>query len=301
LTFKKLGAPDELQTSGALARGTPLQQLGYVDADRSPIQWQRPDDEDKQNLRFMLAGRQHAASEPPPRATVELERSVKLLPALTLEYARVGSLVPGLVGVAPDTLAAASSTDRPDVMRQAVEQFGDGVDLGKTVLRSIATVLAVDVAGDGDVDVIPALLNVFKSSTDTTATGGTAAAGAGAAIGGIGAAVVGVVAVGYLAYSAMRATRVHDEKARVVAHSMLMSIKEHHHQHFMRHFKQLMDQVKARLRQSLRERYRLNEQLMEKDRLAVSIGHVRSLQRDLLDQIGRSGHTLGLFEMDEAA
>lgn len=304
LTFPKLGAPEALKPNAdsQLGYAAPLQRLGYAGDDKRPIQWQRPNNEDRQNLRFLLAGNRQSPSEPAPRATAELESAVKLLPALALEYARVGSIIPGMVGVKPDSLVAVPMADRPDVIRQAVQQLGEGIEMGQTVLRGIATVLTVDVLSDGDVDVIPALLNVFKESAQTTVGGTTATtAGAGAAIGGIGAAVVGVVAVGYLTYSAMRATRMHDEQARVMAHSMLMSIKEHHQHHFMHHFNYLMTQVRARLRQSLRERYRLNESLMEKDRLAVSIGAVRSLQRELLDHIGRSGQTLALFDVEEAA
>lgn len=319
LTFPKLGAPETLKAEAGkrLGGAAPLQRLGYAGDDKQPIQWQRPDSEDRQNLRFLLAGNRHPSSKPAPRATAELERSVKLLPALALEYARLGSIMPGMVGVKPDSLVAAPMAERPDVMRQTVQQMSEGVELGQTVLRGIATVLTVDVVSDGDVDVIPAFLNVFKGTAQTAAAGGTTAAAvaaeagtgaatatsasAGAAIGGIGAAVVGVVAVGYLTYSAMRATRMHDERARVMAHSMLMSIKEHYQRHFMHHFNHLMAQVRARLRQSLRERYRLNETLMEKDRLAVSIGNVRSLQRELLNHIGRSGQTLALFDVEEAA
>jgi hypothetical protein len=314
MTFPKLGAPQALKPEAdrRLGGAVPLQRLGYVGDNKQAIAWQRPDDEDKQNLRFLLAGNRHPSSEPAPRATAELERSVKLLPVLALEYARVGSIMPGMVGVKPDSLVAVPMAERPDIMRETVKQMGEGIEIGKTLLHGIATVLTVDVVSDGDVDVIPAFLNVFKGAapvevaaggTAATSTGAAAGAGtgAGAAIGGIGAAVVGVVAVGYLTYSAMRATRIHDEKARVMAHSMLMSIKDHHQHHFMHHFNHLMAQVRVRLRQSLRERYRLNESLMEKDRLAVSIGNVRSLQRDLLDHIGRSGQSIALFDVEEAA
>lgn len=317
LTFPKLGAPETLKPEAdrRLGVAAPLQRLGYAGEDKRPIQWQRPDNDDRQNLRFLLAGNRYSPSDPAPRATAELEGSVKLLPVLALEYARLGSIMPGMVGVKPDSLVAVPMAERPDVMRQTVQQLGESVALGQTVLRGIATVLTVDVVSDGDVDVIPAFLNVFKGTAQTAAAGGTTAAAAGAeaatgagtaatagaAIGGIGAAVVGVVAVGYLTYSAMRATRMHDERARVVAHSMLTSIKEHYQHHFMHHFNHLMTRVRARLQQSLRERYRLNESLMEKDRLAVSIGNVRSLQRELLNHIGRSGQTLALFDAEEAA
>jgi len=308
LTQKSLGAPDQLQINAttSLSQGTPMQRLGYVGVDRQPIAWQRPNEADQHNLRLVLGGRTpQVLTGHSQQVTRDFERAVKLLPVLTLEYARLASLLPALVGVRPDSLIAASAADRPDLMRQAVQQLGDGVQLGQTVLRSIATVLTVDVIADGNIDVIPALLNALSPAAATAAAGGTAAsgtAGAGAAaIGGIGAAAVGVVAIGYLTYSAMRSSRLHDEKARVMAHSMLMNVKEHHQRHFLHHFDQLMDQVRIRLRQSLRERYRLDEALMEKDRLAKALADVRSLQRDLLNEMGHSGRTIGLFNVDGVA
>jgi hypothetical protein len=305
LTQHTLGAPDQvLAKDAAQVNGSVSRKLGYVGEGRELLAWQRPTEEDQQNLRLVLGGRKSVAAGQPQRTSHDLEHSVKLLPVLALEYARVSSLLPALVGVDPDSLTAKSIAERPDMMRQAIQQLGDGVDLGLTVLRTIATVLTIDVISDGDVDVIPAFLNIFNSSANGAAaagTAGTAGTAGAAAVGGIGAAVVGVVAVGYLTYSALRATRLHDENARVVAHAMLTNVKEHHHRHFMRHFNQLMDQLRNRLRQSLRERYRLDEYLMEKDRLAKSIADVRAHQRDLLDHIGRSGRTLALFDADAVA
>ena len=68
----------------------------------------------------------------------------------------------------------------------------------------------------------------------------------------------------------------------------------------MRHFDSMMDQVRSQLVQRLRERYRLEESLMEQDRLAKALADARALQRDLLDELGRSGQTLMLFNTEAA-
>lgn len=310
ITQKKLGAPISpgKQETSLLPGSSPLQRLGYVGADQKPICWKRPDKDDERNLCVLLAGRssptQKGGEEDAPKINKNFERSVKLLPALTLEYARLASLMPAVVGVAPDSLMAASASEQHNLIKQAANQLKEGTDLGQTVLRSIATILTVDIAADGEVDVVKAFLNAL--SPETVATVGeagvdsTVAAGGAAAIGGVGAAVVGMVAVGYLTYSALRAVRQQDESGRVVAHAMLMNIKEHYQRHFMHHFDQMMDEVRTRLRQALRERYHLDERLMEKDRLAKAIADVRTLQRDLLDEFGRSGRTLALFNVESA-
>lgn len=310
LTQKSLGAPENALT---LPTGTPLQRLGYADANQKPVRWERPDWEDQKNLQIIFTRSKNSDTINNDCPTKGFKGAVELLPALTLEYARAASLMPALVGVHPGSLTEASGRERPDLILQSVQQLGDGVELGQTVLRSIATVLAVDVASDGDIDVIPALLGsigIGTAAAATSAAGGSAAAGGAAAsgtaaggaaaIGGVGAAVVGVVAVGYLVHSAIQTVQRHDAKGRVIAHQLLLNIKDQHQRHFMRHFDSMMDQVRSQLVQRLRERYRLEESLMEQDRLAKALADARALQRDLLDELGRSGQTLMLFNTEAA-
>lgn len=287
LTQQALGAPE-----GALgqSRGTPLQQLGYVDANQKLIDWERPDQEDQKNLQLIFRGKTLTDDQTAPgQASTGFKSAIELLPALTLEYARAASLMPALVGVNPESLALASSAERPDLIRHSVQQLDAGVELGKTVLRSIATILAADVVSDGDIDVIPALLGGAGTGT---------AAGGAAAIGGVGAAVIGVVAVGYLVHSAMQEVHRHNAQGRVIAQQLLLNIKDHHQRHFVRHFDSLMNEVRLRLVQKLRTRYRLDESLMEQDRLAKALADARALQRDLLDELGRSGQTVMLFNVE---
>lgn len=297
VTQQALGAPEGVSQAGhSVGSGTVLQRLGYVDAQNKPLAWAHPDAEDQHNLSVLLCKKKEKEG---AQAGKGFERAVKLLPALTLEYARVASLMPALVGVSTGVLNPVSQADRADLVRQATQQFGQGVELGKTLLRSVATVLAVDVGTDGDVDVIPALLHAVGLGTSST-EGSTATAAGGAALsGGVGAATVGLVAVGYLVFSSLQEVRRHDENARTLVQSMLRTIQDHHQRHFMRHFDELMDRTRERMVQALRARYRLDEKLMEQDRLAKSIADVLSVRRDLLDELARSGRSLALFS-DEA-
>lgn len=287
LTQNELGAPPSVKNGLNLDSGSVLQKLGYVNSERLPIQWERPNNADQQNLKVILGGRSLAnSSDSPVRVSSDAERALKILPALTLEYARLASMMPAIVG---ESLAPSAPTDaahQENLVKEAVQQFGKGIDLGKTVLQSIAGLLLVDLSTDGDID----MLTVFNGAVLPTAGG--------AAIGGIGAAVVGFVAVGFLAHSAISATRQYDEKARLVALDMLMNCKEQYSRHFQHHFKLLMDQMRSKLRNSLRERYRLDEILMQKDRLAKALADTRAIQRDLLDAIARSGSTISLFNTD---
>lgn len=300
LAQKSLGGPKECTTEG-----TALQRLGYVGADQQVIHWTGLDDSVHKNLLSIFVKNKDSDKNAAHELDKSCERTVKLLPALMLEYARVASMMPTLVGVNPDSLAEMTTAERPDLVNLAVKNLEAGVDLSKTVLRTIATVLAVDVASDGDVDTIPALLNAIGLGSTAAASSTTAGSGAGgaatagsAAIGGVGAAVVGTVAVGYVVYSAMREIRQQDDKARGRAQQMLWNIKDHHSRHFLIHFDDLMNKARERLREAIRQRYHLDESLMEKDRLAKALSDVRALQRDLLHELGRSGHTVGLFNVE---
>jgi hypothetical protein len=216
-----------------------------------------------------------------------LEKSVKLLPALVLEYARVASLMPAIVGVNGSTQSPVAELQRPNLVGEALGQLSDGINLGQTVLRGIAAVLALDVAVDGELDVVSVLGRIF------TGEGGAGAASA--AVTGFGAAVIGVVAVGYLAHSAIQQVRLHDVKAAQAAETMLRGIRDHHIVHFMNHYDEMMGKMRAYLLAVLRKRYHLDELLLDQDRLAKSLADVRSLQADLLHQLGRTGQSLTLF------
>lgn len=291
VTQKSLGAPTDLPQSG-----TPLQRLGYVGSDNQVIAWGKLEDGSVQkNLRAIF------------NAKGELDKdsmkAFKLLPAITLEYARVASVMPALVGVDPTLLDEVAATERPNLVASAVKHLGDGVDVSKTVLGSIATILAVDVAEDGDVDSIPAILNAIglgaPAAANTAATGGAATTSAGAAaMSGIGAAIVGTIAVGYLVHSVRNEIRIHDGAARSKAQQMLLGIKDHHLKHFLEHFDDLMKEVRGRLEEALRKRYQLDESFWKRDYLATALADVGSLKDDLLLELGQSGQTITLWGGD---
>lgn len=305
LTHRQLAGPS--QSMGEKSAITPvpgasdvLQRLEYVGKDHKAVSWGRPTEADLQNLQVILGvdnaardAQGHAAL--PVLATKELEATVRLLPAMALEYARLASLMPALVGVDPKALTALPSGDVAGALQSVRQQFEQVTDISKTILRGIAMVMALDIGMDGHIDTLPALLNVLTGRADISVEGG--AAGTGAAVGGVSVAgaVVGVIAVGYLAHAALQEVRRYDGQVRSVAHQMLMSIADHHQVHFMAHFNQLMDQLRIHLRQRLRHRYRLGEQLMTQDRLAKALADVAGGQRDLLEQLALSGHTLSIL------
>ncbi|MBP6902902.1 MAG: hypothetical protein KBC73_22605 [Burkholderiaceae bacterium] len=289
LTTAKLGAPAAVisaQSAHALpGKAAMAERLGYAKGTAVEA-WSRPNAKDMHNLRALFGSHSSEVS------TItdfnkDVERSIKLLPALVLEYARVASLAPGIVGVDVDKQSPVAALQRPDLVGQALGQLGEGVNLGQTVLRGIAAVLALDVGVDGELDVVNVLTTVF--------TGEAGADAAASMVTGFGAAVIGVVAVGYLIHSALQQVRLHDLKASLAADTMLRSIRDHHLVHFLQHYDDMMAKIRAHLLQSLRRRYRLDELLVGQDRLARALADVRSLQSDLLHQLERTGQSLTLL------
>lgn len=282
ITRKKLGVKPAVAAACASPGSSSLKQLGYVDASGRPVGFSKQADEDLHNLGALIGERpQEAHGVQAAAPTTNLERSVKMLPVLALEYVRMANVRPDIVKMDPQSLNAPSGSATNPVAA-TVAHVGAGVDLGKTLMRSVATVLAVDVAVDGEANLLAGV-------------GGAALAG------GVASAVVGGVAIGYLAFTALSSVRQGERDVSAAARFMLQSMRDHHRSHFLDHFDRLMREVRTHMKQQLRKRFHLDERLMEQDRLAKALADVRALQRDLLYEIGRSGRSVDLFEAPSAA
>lgn len=258
-------------------------QIGYVDE-----KFERH----HKNLRTIFLGDKE-------QPDARLEESIKLLPMLTLEYARIASLLPEIVGVHPESLMAPEAPNKIEIS-ETVNKLSQGVDLGKTVLRSIALMLAADIVSDGELDGDMQHDNSTEQNPSGQENSGDSTEGGSNWIATLAShgstAVVALVAIGYLVSSAMRETAQHDAKVLTAAEHMLMGIREAHKQHFKQHFDQLMDETRYRLVQALRKRYRLDEHLWQQDRLNKIYADLNSVRLAMLDEIGRSGKALPLFE-----
>lgn len=260
-------------------------------ADRSDAV--RPNVDDLTNLQILfrdrLPGKQAESEHEVTKTNRALERTIQLLPALTLEFLRTVALQPDLVGVDSKTLQPLPEADVAASLEKVGQQFNQATELSKSIMRGIAIVMAVDVGVDGELDSVPALIKVL--------TGG---GGAAAAAGTVASAVVGVVAVAYLAHSALQEVRRHDGRVRSIAHDMLRSIADGHQVHFMERVDEVLNRVRNRLAQQLRRRYNLDEKLMTQDRLAKALSDVESRRRELLEEIARSGASVNWFSESPA-
>lgn len=305
LTQKKLRGASGL-VAAALPSSHPLQRLGYVDSKNQAIQSKLTDPSVQANLAVLLRST--------GESTKDLEKTARLLPVMAVEYARIASVIPELVGVNASTLEVIPQMDVLASAQKVQEQFGQFKDVSTSVVKGLGAMLAVDIAADGKVDTIPALLSALglgqeasPSNAATPISGGavvssTAIGGAavdGAVLGGTAAtvalSVAAVVAIGFLAHAALRQVHHHDKDVSVMAKAMLLKIRHQHSQHFTLHFNELMSKLRSHLLQSLRKRYALDQILMEQDHLSKALADIHVLQRDLLGELARSGHSLQIF------
>lgn len=296
VTARQLRGPGQTPPRISNTSGHALQQLGYVDADGTMLPSPLTDPEVQRNL-VVLLGSQQTSSAPQPRSSRELEKTVRLLPAMVLEYTRLAGLMPALVGVHPVNLDSMPRMDLLESAQRVQSKFEQFREVSAALLKGIALMLAVDVSADGQVDTVPALLSALgvSGSGSGAAAGGAAAAGSAVA-----SAVAGVIAVGYLVHAALQEVQRHDGKVSALAHTMLLNIRDHHLVHFEAHFDDLMRQLRSHLDQSLRRRYGLDRRLMLQDRLAKALADVDSLTHDVVESLRRSGQTI-LASRNESA
>ncbi|MGL4187305.1 MAG: hypothetical protein ACRCTM_00305 [Sphaerotilus sulfidivorans] len=303
-------------TAVAIGNGpapTALHQLGYVDAQGKAVARSESGLTDKKvqtNLHVLLQGRTELGTT--ERAEDTLQDTVQLLPKMALEYSRVAAALPALIHLQGQSTEVPQA-DVLGTLQQVEQQLGQFSETSRSLLKGLGAMLAIDVAADGHLDLINAIGSVFglgsttaanAAATATTVSGpavGTvttvpAAAATGAST--VATAAVGVVAIGFIAYTAIQEVRRHDSAVRQVSQAMLDNIHDQHMVHFMTRFDDLMRHLRRHLESRLRHRYRLDQHLMEHDRLACALADARTFRRDLLDALSRSGQALTLFQSE---
>ena len=296
LTQKKLRGASEL-VAAALPSSHLLQRLGYMDSKNQAIQSKLTDPSVQANLAVLLRST--------GESTKDFEKTARLLPIMAIEYARIASVIPELVGVNASTLEAIPQMDVLASAHKVQEQFGQFKDVSTSVVKGLGAMLAVDIAADGKVDTIPALLSALGFGQEASPSNASAPISGGAVVsstamlGGTAAtvalSVTAVVAIGFLAHAALRQIHHHDKDVSVMAKAMLLKIRNQHSQHFTLHFNELISKLRSHLLQSLRRRYALDQLLMEQDHLAKALADIHVLQRDLLGELARSGQSLQIF------
>lgn len=282
-----------------------LIQMGFVHASGQPVRFEKLNPEAVSDIGILLGNGHREDWQANQDVSKQVGASAELIPAMSLEYTRLLFAMPEAVGVKQDFVPI-DSTPGANAVSASVENLRTGVELGKTAIRSLATVLAVDVVSDGDSDILGALFGK-KAGADA----GDAADAADAGDSGsetklpmpltlhpAAVAATAVVAAAYLTGVAVTRIRSIEKAASAQARVMLGTVHDHHVENLRTSFDETMAVARARVCARLRARYRIDELLMRKDRLAKSIADVTSITSDLRYELDSSASGLQLFIAD---
>lgn len=294
LTARKLGrtsaAPiaDSPKLLLAPEQKSSLIQAGYMDDSGQMFSFKKLTPEIASDVRLLLGHHSQEDVRANQTASKALGESIELIPAISLEYTRLFYAMPEVVGLKEGVQPGASAPAK-NMVEDGVESLKASVDVGKTAIRSLATVMAVDVVSDGDADILATIFGRQEPSGDdsvpvvpTTLHPAAVAATA-------------VVAAAYLTTVAVSRLRTFEKAASAQAHTMLHSVHDAHVAHLREQFDNTMAVARARIREAIRARYKMDETLMRKDRLARTLADVASLASDLRHDLDSSAAGLHLF------
>lgn len=308
LTANKLGrVPVENSGEGSPARLPQakfqnLIQMGFVHASGHPVRFQKLNPEAVIDISILLGNGHREDLQANQDVSKQVGASAELIPAMSLEYTRLLFAVPEVVGVKQDFVPI-DSTSGANAVSASVENLRAGVELGKTAIRSLATVLAVDVVSDGDSEILGALFGK-TAGADTGDAGDSGDSGSETKIPmpltlhPAAVAATAVVAAAYLTGVAVTRIRSIEKAASAQARVMLGTVHDHHVENLRTSFDETMAVARARVCTRLRARYRMDELLMRKDRLAKAIADVTSITSDLRYELDSSASGLQLFIAD---
>ncbi|KAA8601349.1 hypothetical protein F0Z19_1076 [Vibrio cyclitrophicus] len=305
LTLEKLGAVNNSEIE--ISKNDPpkkLIELGYAGKSGQPIQFKVLSEEIKNDIKIVLSHNANTSRE----TSKKLAESVRLIPIISLEYARLSYSVPKLLA---DELKL-KMNDNGELIEQSVEAISKGANEGRNALKAVAALLAVDVISDGDSDILGTLFGHSKdkesetnSNDDSTNVETTSETEGGsvppvmlhpAAI-----AVTAVVAACYITTKAISGLRKQEQELSIQAHSLLNAISDSHYENFCSSFDEVMRSARSRLEFTLRQRYHLDEHLMRKERLTKALADVIVLSNDLKAEIDSSASGLNPLLVGQTA
>ena len=303
LTLTELGRQPESDADNVPLAHISVQQrqkmvdLGYLHQSGQPVQFSKLNTNAISDISILL-GNVHTDL-PHQDSSNQLKKSVTLIPAMSLEYTRLIYTTPEIYGDLRQCFQNGEEPGDVNIALEGVEKLKAGVDLGKTAIRSLATVLAVDVVSDGDSDILGAIFGRTPPEPDGDSS--ELPVPAPVMLHPAAVAAAAVVAAAYITTSAITGIRTYEKKASLQAHNMLSSVNEHHAEHLRQKFDETMRVARERLVDRVRTRYRMDEALMRKDRLARAFADVNAITSDLRFELDSSVVGLQLFVADRDA
>lgn len=268
-----LGAPKSVKAASSFGGWSAEQELGYHTTGKIPVVWKAPNEVQRLDLARIFAK---------DGDNFELSRNmldaIQLLPAIALEYSRIGSLFPSLLGSSRKDLMF--STSNPDD-----EESGNLVSIlgqqGIAILAVIGTMIGVQSASKL-LDVEPSESNFGDANNLLESMSAV----------GVAQSIVGSMAVllgaGLFVINFSKSIQRTEGQARDIVRKMTAAVRDAHYAHFSSEFDHLMDKLREQLAGSLRKRYQIDAQVVRLDRLKKSHADVQMLSLDLREALARN-------------
>lgn len=264
-----------------------LQKLGYLGELNEKVCFNNLTKEKIRDIRIFLGNDLvDEANDFGKDASKSLEGSIKMIPEIALEYARVAYIEPG---VFKECLIDNDIFADGNIVADGVETLKNGSDIGRTAIKSIAALLAIDVISDGDSDILSILSGQSTGGNAVETTGEQNVPPAVPLVAHPAAvAAAAAAAAAYISVAAISRLRSYEKKISTQAHNMLAQICDEHFEHFNNQFDETMNVVRERIKEVIRKRYHMDITLMNKDRLAKAISDVRVIADDLKFELDSS-------------
>ncbi len=276
VTMDILGAPKAVKVAHTSNQHRAERELGYSGTGRTPLFWRHPTPQQQVDLSNLFA---------PNGGEVELSTAlldaVQLLPAIALEYSRIGALYPTLLGLNHRSLAFSASDIDDDDEPALASVLGRQ---GLAILTVIGTMVGAQAALDLVKDLAPE--EAASSAADASAlVGNLTALGISQSIAGSMAIMLGA---GVLVMNLAKALQHSEGQARDAVRRMTAAISDAHYAHFSAEFDHVMDRLREKLESTLRNRYRLDDQVVRLDRLKKTHADVQMLSTELRESLARN-------------
>lgn len=209
----------------------------------------------------------------------DFPKAIALVPAVVMEYARIMQIAI----VATPSINIEKGMSESQLIENIAKSTSEGLPKFKEsfipIMRTMATILAVDIVVDAEIDTIPALISAISGSS--AATGSTATAGAAGIGGTVSMVAAGVIIAGYLAYQIGKETEHYHNSQKEYIAAVLGHYGDANVQTALEQYDDVMDNIREVIRNNLEKAYGLNQDLLKKDTIYRCLNTVKNSQENL--------------------
>ncbi|TCB67508.1 hypothetical protein [Acinetobacter sp. ANC 4178] len=206
-----------------------------------------------------------------------LPKAIALVPAVVMEYARImqiATVITPNINIEQGMTATQLIENIAKSTSEGLPKFQESL---QPVVRTLAAIFAVDVAADGQIDTIPALIDAISGSASTVTSG----------IGStVSIAAAGVIIAGYLAYQIGKETENYHNSQKEYIAAVLGHYGDANVQKALEHYDDVMENIRDVIFNNLNKAYGIDKGLLKKDTIYRSLNAVKNSQENLQRLLG---------------